>query len=194
LTTPGGGTYTGSAQNVGGNANGDLVFAADVLRPSAISAFQGIFVLEDGAQREVIYRGDALPGTSPPRLYLGLVGSGAPAIDAEGDVAFAASLTDAAENAVERAIVVSRAGELGVLLKQGDAVPGVPGDVFSDFPEVRMDESGRIALYGFTTTGTGVFLASPPAPAVLAVPPLGLVTLTLAITASAAAIRTRLRG
>ncbi len=189
LTTPGGGTFIDFAQSVDANDAGDLVINADVLRPPSISSFQGIFVLEGGVQREVIYRGDPLPGTSPPRFYLGLAGSGAPALDGAGNVAFAASLTDDLENVVERAIVVSRSGELAVLLKEGDPVPGIPGDVFTDFPEVRVDETGRIAFYGFTTTGTGVFLATPAAPAVTAAPPLALAALALGIAMAAGRAR-----
>jgi hypothetical protein len=193
VTTPGGGTFQAFSQILGGSAQGAVVFEANVLRPpETIFARSGVFVLQGSFQREVVYRGDALPGTVPPRQYLGLAGLTPPQLNNRGDVAFAASIEDADGNVLERALILERGGQLHVLAKEGDPVPGIPGDTFSDFPEVRLDESGRVAFYAFTLTGTGVFLASPPA-GVPALPPLGPALLVLALAAAGGLVVARRR-
>jgi hypothetical protein len=85
-----------------------------------------------------------------------------------------------------RAVIVDDAGDLGVLVKEGDLVPGVPGAVFSDFVEARVDASGRIAIHALTSLGAGVFLATKP-PEVPALPTAALVALAVALGGAAAA-------
>jgi len=191
VTTPGGGTFTGFLAYVGGNAAGDAIFEAAVLRaPETIFSRVGVFALEGGVQREIVFRGDPLPGTSPPRFFRGLAGSTSPALNASGDAAFSASIEDEDGLILERALVAERNGVLQVVAKEGDPVPGVPGDTFSDFVEVRMDDAGRIAFYAFTQTGSGVFLASPAVP-VPATPGWALVVTALALLAGAAGLAGR---
>ena len=180
VTTPGGGTFTGFARSVGVNAAGDAGFAADVLRAPAAFSQEAIFVLEGGSQREIVFRGDAIPGTSPARFFQGLSGSSPPELSSFGTVAFTASIGDVGETIVERAVIVDDGGDLGVLVKQGDPVPGVPGAVFTDFNEARVDASGRIAINAFTSLGAGVFLATQPRQ-LPALPPAGALLLVAAL-------------
>jgi hypothetical protein len=187
VTTPGGGTFTDFFQFAGTNAAGDLVVAGFVQRPPLLYDPQAVFVLEGGVQRELVFRGDPIPGTSPARFFLQLGGNGPPALNTAGTVAFAASLTDELENTFERALLVDRAGTLGALVKEGDPVPGMAGATFTEFLDVRLAEDGSVAFTGYTTAGIGIFRATPPASAVHAVPPLGIALLAAALTAVAVA-------
>jgi hypothetical protein len=192
VTTPGGGTYTFFARWAAVNAAGDVGFNADVLRAPAISSREAVFVLEGGVQREIVIRGDPIPGTSPARYFQGLSGSSPPELSDAGLVAFTASIGDVGEALVERAVVVDDGGDLGVLVKEGDPVPGVPGAVFTDFNEARVDATGRIAINAFTSLGAGIFLATKP-PQVPALPVSGLVVLAAALAGAAARRRGPIR-
>jgi hypothetical protein len=193
VTTPGGGTFTGFARSVGVNAAGDAGFAADVLRSPATFSQEAIFVLEGGSQREIVFRGDAIPGTSPARFFQGLSGSSPPELSSFGTVAFTASIGDVGETIVERAVIVDDGGVLGVLVKEGDPVPGVPGAVFTDFNEARVDASGRIAINAFTSLGAGVFLATQPRQ-LPALPPAGALLLVAALLVPSVARIGRVRA
>jgi hypothetical protein len=190
VTTPGGGTFESFSQMVGANGDGDIVFLAFVLRPPLLFAPQAIFVLESGVQREIVFRGDPIPGTNPARFFAQLAGSGPPAFNRAGSVAFVASLTDEFEIAWERALLVERGGELAIIAREGDPVPGLPGATFTDFLEVAIADDDTIAFYGYTTAGNGVFLATPPA-SVVAVPRFGLALLGVGLTAAAAMVGRR---
>ena len=187
VTTPGGGAFDSFFRMVGANADGDLSIAGFVQRPPYLFSPQAVFVIEGGVQREIVFRGDPIPGTSPARFYMQLAGSGPPALDRAGTVAFVGILTDELENVSELALLVDAGDGIEVLAKEGDPVPDVPGATFTDFLDVRMADDGTIAFFGFTTIGVGAFLATPSPPAVTAVPSLGLWLLALALTAVAAA-------
>jgi hypothetical protein len=185
VTTPGGGTFESFFRLVGANGDGDLVIAPFVQRAPLLFGQQALFVLEGASQREIVFRGDPIPGTNPPRFYAQLAGSGAPALNRSGTVAFVGILTDALQNLSERALLIDAGGGLRVLLKEGDAVPGVAGATFTDFLQVRMSDDGAIVFYGLTTAGTGIFRATPPAK-VPAVPAFGLALLAFGLLAGSA--------
>jgi hypothetical protein len=164
VTTAGGGAFTGFGPWAGVNAAGDVGFNADVLRAPVAFPREAVFVLESGAQREIVIRGDAIPGApAAAPLFGGLSGSSPPGLSDAGVVVFTALLEDAGLTASARAVVVDDAGDLGVLVQEGDPVPGVAGATFLDFTEARIDADGRIAIQASTTHGAGVFLATQPA-------------------------------
>jgi hypothetical protein len=164
VATAGGGTFTGFGLWAGVNAAGDVGFNADVLRAPVAFPREAVFALEAGAQREIVIRGDPVPGApAVAPLFGGLSGSSPPGLSDAGIVVFTATLEDAGLTTSVRAVVVEDAGDLGVLVKEGDPVPGVAGATFLDFTEARIDADGRIAIHASTTQGSGVFLATQPA-------------------------------
>lgn len=185
VATPGGGTFAGLGYFVAANDAGDVSFNAAVLRAPVAFPREGVFVLESGgAQREIVIRGDAVPGAPPAApLFGGLSGSSPPEISDAGVVVFTATLEDAGLTASARAVLVDDGADFGVLVKEGDPVPDVPGATFLDFSEARIDAQGRIAINASTTLGSGVFLATLP-PAIPALPGWGLVAIS-AILATA---------
>jgi hypothetical protein len=195
VTTPGGGTFTRMPQWASVNGAGDVAFDPDVLRAPATTPREAVFVLEGGAQREIAIRGDAIPGASPAApLFSGLLGSSPPEISDAGVVVFTAILEDASQTASDRAVVVDDRGDLAVLVKAGDPVPGVPGAVFTSFTEARIDAAGRIAIEASTDVGEGVFLATKASSAVPALPGIGLLTLAAVLLASRRRIGPRRPG
>jgi hypothetical protein len=185
VTTPGGGSFDDFFQVVGGNSQGDIVFATFLDRPPLVFTPQAVFVLEDGVQREIVVRGDAIPGSSPARFYRQLAGSGPPALNVLGTVAFVGLATDVTEQASEPHLLVDLGDGIEVLAKAGDPVPDVVGATFTGFGPVRIADDGGIAFIAYTTGGTGAFLATPPNQ-IEALPPFGLMLLALVLTAVSA--------
>lgn len=192
VTTPGGGTFTHLPQWASVNGSGDVAFDPDVLRAPIAYPRHAVFVLEGGVQREILIRGDPVPGASPAApLFSGLLGSTPPEISDAGVVVFPATLEDASQAVNDAAVVVDDGGDLAVLVKAGDPVPGVPGAAFNRFDEARIDAAGRIAIFASTDVGEGVFLATKPAPPIPALPELGLLTLAVVLLASTRRIGAR---
>lgn len=192
LTSTPGGTYAFIDPSVTVAADGDIAIQADVLRPGAALARDGIYVLTPGVgEREIVYHGDPVPGTSPPLFFGGVAGGTPPEIDADGDVAFTAVLTDAAEEPVAEAVLVSAGGSLRVVALSGDPVPRRPGEAFQFFPAARIDAAGRVVFEASSDAGTqGVFLATPVA-MLPGLGPGGLGLLVAALLVTAALARAR---
>ncbi len=176
VTTPGGGHFESFFGIVVGNAEGDLILAPFVMRPPFGFPQQSIFVIEAGVQREVVFRGDPIPGTNPARFYRQLAGNDPLALNRAGDLAFVGVLEDVLGNYSERALLVDIGDGVEILAREGDPVPGVAGAIFTDFPKVRMNDDGTIAFLAYTTAGIGVFRATRPA-VVPTMPPLALALL-----------------
>jgi hypothetical protein len=167
--------------STGSNEQGDIAFNADVLLPGAPFATEGIYVLESGVVRLVIRRDEAISGTNPVLYFQGLLGSTAPDPSANGITVFTALVEDASFQP-QGAVIAEHGGATRIVSLTGRAVPGVPGSVFTDYSDARINSAGEIVFTASTSTGTGVFVARPRS----SVP--GLAPLGVAMTASAMAL------
>jgi hypothetical protein len=135
---PGGGIFL-SADMPAINNNGEVVFRGQVTFPGK----SGLFLFSAGTITQLV----ADLSMAPTGEFVFPV---SPAINNNGMVIFVDQNTGA--------LFLFSAGSLTRLAAPGDPVPG--GGVFSAFFEPAINQSGQIAVIGFTTTGDGIFLLS----------------------------------
>jgi hypothetical protein len=176
LQSPEGGTIEFINQSLESNVQGDLCFGAHVSRAGDPFPMLGIYVLEGGQHREVIRRGDPLPGMDG-ETFLTLIGPFG--IDGAGEVAFAART----EQMLRDGIFASRGSAIVKLAAEGDPVIGMPGETWFGFSQVAVNDAGQVAFYAGTTAGPGIFLATPVAAEVPFAPPWAFAVLGIALAA-----------
>jgi hypothetical protein len=151
------------------NPAGDVMFAADWV--PAESGEGGVYVHDSGGIRSVLRTDEPLPGTGG-----GTVASldGLPHLSDGGRVTFSASV--AGGDMAAGVFVIDPNGTLHLVARDGDAVPGAPGDTFTGFGHAVSNDAGQVAFAGVTSAGAnGVFLATATfAVPALAPPALGL--------------------
>jgi hypothetical protein len=135
---PGGGIFL-SADMPAINNNGQVVFRGQVTSPGK----SGLFLFSAGTITRLV----ADFSMAPTGEFVFPV---SPAINNNGMVVFVDRNTDA--------LFLFSAGSLTRLAAPGDPVPG--GGVFSGFSTPAINQSGQIAVIGFTGTGDGIFLLS----------------------------------
>jgi hypothetical protein len=181
----GGGTYTDFGYPVV-NDLGYVVFLANVTGGSASG---GVFLDTGGPEEAVAVEGGTAPETGGG-TYASVTSWGA--LDDSGRVAFSATVTGGSvgagvflfDPASEQTYAVALAGQ---------TAPDAGGASFSQFGFVALNDTGQVAMQATLSDGSaGVFLASPIAAAVPALPGpawIGLLLSLLAATALAAPLR-----
>ena len=150
---PGAGSAT--FVNFGGvrvNASGDVAFQA-TLQGGTASA--GIFLHSDDVLSAIALVGDSAPGTSGG-TYSSL---SFPGLSDAAEVAFSATI--AGSIFVDGVFRRSSGGGIAAVALTGDAVPGAPGALFTDFVAPAMGADGTVAFkatyIGSATGNEGVF-------------------------------------
>jgi hypothetical protein len=174
---PGGGHFTLLYPMLDVNAPGDVVFFGYALPAGSDDEKSGLYVIGSAGLRRIVYEGDVLPGSGGRRFY-GSAGHAPLAINGHGDVAFFARSIDGWEG-----VFVSRSGKLHRIASQGQAAPGMPGERFRYFDDVRINVAGEVAFSAATTTKNAVFLATPVAAEVPFAPPWAFAVLGIALAA-----------
>jgi hypothetical protein len=151
------------------NSAGDVMFAAEWVPTGSEQG--GVYVNDAGGIRSVVRTDEPLPGTGG-----GTVTSldGLPHFSDGGRVTFSASV--AGGDVAAGVFAVQPNGTLLLVARDGDPVPGAPGDSFTGFGHAVSNDAGQVAFAGVTSAGAnGVFLAT----ATLAVPALSPPALAL---------------
>lgn len=137
------------------SATGDVGFLATVRRGR--ETLDAICIARHGQLAKIVAAGDAAPGGG---AFSGL---GAPAINAKGDVAFAALLDG---GPTQGGIFVANGGQIRRIAGAGDPAPG--GGIFSRLSEhIGIDDTGHVAFAAYLGQGdarSGIFLAGPDDP------------------------------
>jgi hypothetical protein len=161
------------------NADGDVAFLSDVTGGTAIG---GVFQIVGGAVNAVAVDGGTAPGTGGGTYAT--ITSFAP-INQAGDVAFSATLTDGSVDAGVFLFDAS-AGQVVPVVLFGETAPDSGGATFAQFGFVDINDAGQIALQATLSDATlGLFLVSPPPPAVPTLPAGGLIVLAAALLGTA---------
>ncbi|HXK22211.1 MAG TPA: hypothetical protein VMS55_05980 [Myxococcota bacterium] len=158
--------------------SGDLYVTGWVLRPSQLDA-QVVAVIGDSA-REIVASEDVLPGMNGEH-FLGVL-NGLPRMNAAGDV----MLPVLTAESYQHAVFVSRDGVLHPVIREGDPIPGRPGEAFRSVDDAAFNDAGQIAIAISSSNGsTSVFLATPAPAEVPLAPPLTFIALGAGIVAAA---------
>jgi hypothetical protein len=113
----------------------------------------GLFRMVNGSIQRVAVQGDVAPGTAGTATYASV--SNLPSFNASNSLAFGATLAGPGVNASnDRAYFAHWFGGVQMFVREGNAVPDMPGTVFSFGPSSfpTLEASGAI---GFTAATTG---------------------------------------
>jgi hypothetical protein len=180
----GGGTYTEFGFPVV-NDLGYVVFLANVTGGSASG---GVFLDTGGPEEAVAVEGGTAPDTGGG-AYATVTSPGV--LDVSGRVAFSATLTGGSLGAGVF-LFHPASGQTSAVVLAGQTAPDA-GATFSEFGFVSMNDAGQIAMQATLSDGReGIFLASPIAAAVPALPRsawIGLLLSLLAVTAPVVSLR-----
>jgi hypothetical protein len=151
------------------NAWGDLAFSSSIYGvPSWRNS--GIFVRwADGTVQTIVAEDDLVPGLEPARFDD--LGGASTAINASGEVAFAARLDGGAPGSATAGVFLwSAEGGIAPLITNADAAP-VVGGAIDRFGHLDLNEASQIAIRLGVTGGASqwaVYVLTPGAPAELA--------------------------
>ena len=139
---PGGGTFAGfgvESQPIVApmNARGDVAFFATLLRGRTDEA---LFLASRARTVRVVAEGDAAPGGG---TFSGFGRHPVPALNAAGDVAFAAAVTGG--RTVE-GVFVSAGGKLRAVAVAGGVAPGVPSATFASLDAPALNDRSDVAF------------------------------------------------
>jgi hypothetical protein len=181
----GGGTYTEFGYPVV-NDLGYVVFLANVAGGSASG---GIFLDTGASERAVAVEGGTAPETGGG-TYASVTSFGA--LDAAGRVAFSATLTGGTIGAGVF-LFDPASGQTSAVTLEGQIAPDAGGASFSEFGFVSLNDARQVAMQATLSDGSaGIFLASPVAAPVPALPGsarIGLLLSLLAVGILAAPLR-----
>jgi hypothetical protein len=181
----GGGTYTDFGYPVV-NDLGYVVFLSNVAGGTASG---GVFLDTGGPEQAVAVEGGTAPETGGG-TYATVTSFGV--LDAVGRVAFSATL---AGGTVGAGVFLfdPASGQTSAVALAGQTAPDAGGATFSEFGFVALNDAGQVAMQATLSDGSeGIFLASPIAASVPALPRsarIGLLLSLLAVTALAAPLR-----
>jgi hypothetical protein len=168
------------------NASGSVAFLSNL---SGGSATGGLFLASPVALTSLAVEGQMVPGAGPISTITSLP-------DLSGDGAVALSLGFGSGPVATGVYLRSGAGAFTPVALAGEVAAGAGGAPFASFGFLSRNEAGRLAFVATLGDGrSGVFLATPAAPAPPAVPLLtgpALVALALLLAVTAAASLRRL--
>jgi hypothetical protein len=107
------------------------------------------------------------------------------AINGQGVVPFFATTVESGQG-----LFAARAGMLQLVIFEGQAAPGMPGEQIRYFDNLAINDAGQIVFGAATTNSYGVFLATPLAPEVPLLPAWALAVLGGALAAIGGRLRT----
>lgn len=133
------------------NTSGDVVFQASY---GVAGSADGVFLFSGGALSAVAVAGLVVPGvgTLSGNFYDG------PSFNNSSTVTLVASGITASSNippTTDAVLQKTLAGSLTAIAKNGDAVPGVAGGVFTDFDDIAQNANNDVSFIGHYTDDGG---------------------------------------
>jgi len=142
------------------NASGDVFFIGTWA--PLVDDEGGLYVHDSGGLHSMLRTDEPVPETGGATM---VSMTGLPHFSDGGRITFSASLTGGDFDA--GVFVMESNGSVRMVARHGDPVPGTVSDTFTGFGHASGNDAGQVAFAGMASTGgTGVFLATAPAPAV----------------------------
>lgn len=139
-------TFNEPARSASIEDGGSAAFFATVDGPGIDSSNDGaVWTGDFGGVSTAAREGDDAPGLQPGQVFSGLPSQ--IAINAGGSIAFAGHVTGGDTTTEDNSGIWSGApGDLDLLVREGDAVPGAEGYAFGSFGAPALTDSGYVAF------------------------------------------------
>ncbi len=142
------------------NASGDIAFRAALANNPGTFDDLAIYAITGGSLVRVLGGEDASPAVSGAEVTV----IQRPVFDAAGNVAFRATeFGGGLDNSTNEVIYRGQAGSLVEVVREGDAVPHIPGSKYVDLDKAALADNGATVFMSFIDQPSrlGLFVAEP---------------------------------